>query len=178
MNKTILISLLALMAATAFGFPPGDAKIETAFGSNCERLLIDSFEKAEKEILVACYSFSRGQIADVLIVKANDGVRVRIKVDQRQATSKFCESTVAALQDSKVELELIAMPSKRSMHHKFAVIDGRWTVTGSYNFTHAATFDNWENLLQIDSQVIAREYSDEWERIKFKKRAKRKKHQR
>jgi len=40
------------------------------------------------------------------------------------------------------------------MHHKFAIIDNRLLLTGSYNWTFAANNKNEENLMVIDDPEI------------------------
>ena len=45
------------------------------------------------------------------------------------------------------------------MHQKFAVIDRRIVLTGSYNWTHSADNRNDENLLMFrDAGPLAEEY--------------------
>lgn len=51
------------------------------------------------------------------------------------------------------------------MHHKFIVIDGEITVTGSYNWTVSADDDNFENIVIIFCREIAIAYTQEFERL-------------
>jgi phosphatidylserine/phosphatidylglycerophosphate/cardiolipin synthase-like enzyme len=54
---------------------------------------------------------------------------------------------------------------ERKNHNKFAVIDGKRVITGSYNWTLKAE-QNWENLLFLDCPELAEKYEQEWERIR------------
>jgi phosphatidylserine/phosphatidylglycerophosphate/cardiolipin synthase-like enzyme len=49
-------------------------------------------------------------------------------------------------------------------HNKFAVIDRKRVITGSYNWTLKSE-GNWENLLILDCPELAKAYENEWERI-------------
>ena len=51
------------------------------------------------------------------------------------------------------------------LHDKFAVIDERVVLTGSYNWTAAAENKNAENLLIIKDKVIARKYTDQFHHL-------------
>ena len=43
------------------------------------------------------------------------------------------------------------------------IIDGKTVLTGSFNFTKAAEFNNAENLLVIQDPVLARKYMANWQ---------------
>ena len=52
----------------------------------------------------------------------------------------------------------------RHMHHKFCIVDGALLITGSFNFTYAASSVNHENLLCTDDSFFVQRYSAEFER--------------
>jgi phosphatidylserine/phosphatidylglycerophosphate/cardiolipin synthase-like enzyme len=43
------------------------------------------------------------------------------------------------------------------------VFDGEVVITGSFNFTKGAEYDNAENLLVIRSPALAAQYAQNWE---------------
>ena len=49
-------------------------------------------------------------------------------------------------------------------HDKFAIFDGQKGVTGSYNWTNAATYKNAENCLFFSDEVIKR-YEERFEQL-------------
>ena len=51
------------------------------------------------------------------------------------------------------------------MHHKVVVIDDRYTVIGSFNFSDNAATDKEENMLAADDPAFARVYLAEAERV-------------
>ncbi len=58
--------------------------------------------------------------------------------------------------------------SRRSpylMHHKFAVVDGRKVLSGSFNWTMQAVMGNWENVVVTTDRETVRSFVREFEKI-------------
>jgi len=51
------------------------------------------------------------------------------------------------------------------MHHKFAVVDGKTVVTGSYNFSRSACDKNNESVVVLESRSVAGKFAGEFERL-------------
>jgi hypothetical protein len=51
------------------------------------------------------------------------------------------------------------------MHHKFAVVDDRILLTGSYNWTRGAADNNEENLIVTDDPRFVKPYVEEFARL-------------
>lgn len=54
------------------------------------------------------------------------------------------------------------------MHHKFFVVDGRWLVTGSYNWSDNAETNTMENVVILDGDrypAVVQDFEDEFERM-------------
>ena len=51
------------------------------------------------------------------------------------------------------------------LHHKFAVIDNKTVITGSFNWSPAAAHINNETLLVIHSPMLASHFTREMNRI-------------
>jgi len=51
------------------------------------------------------------------------------------------------------------------MHNKFAVIDGEFVITGSFNWTYQAGSHNQENICVIDNQYYIDKYTNEFNRL-------------
>ena len=50
-------------------------------------------------------------------------------------------------------------------HHKFAVIDNKTVITGSFNWSPSAAHTNDETLLVIDSPQLAKHFTREMDRM-------------
>ncbi len=168
-NKPLFIIAAAAFIWINVGY---GKNIKTAFRSDCERLLLDSVHSAKSEILIAVYSFSNKKIAKALIKKSKEGIVVKLKVDKKQSSYNYSKSVFKLMKSNNLNIEYISMQNHYSMHNKFLVIDKETVVTGSYNFTKAATKSNWENLILIRDRMIAQKYIEEWETIRSKKEKK------
>ena len=51
------------------------------------------------------------------------------------------------------------------LHHKFAVIDKKTVITGSFNWSPSAAHTNDETLLVIHSPQLARHFTREMDRL-------------
>jgi hypothetical protein len=57
------------------------------------------------------------------------------------------------------------LPGGDKLHHKFAVIDNRTVVTGSFNWSPSAAHQNDEVLLVIESPLLAAHFTREMDRL-------------
>ena len=51
------------------------------------------------------------------------------------------------------------------LHHKFAVIDNKTVITGSFNWSPSAAHTNDETLLVIHSRQLAKHFNSEMDRL-------------
>jgi len=154
-------------------FVPGLARADR--GVNCQvtasfsgegsigARLTQALREANQRITVALFGFNNVQLADELAKLAKKGVVVRLKVDTAKSLEKKTGGVVNFLKSSGVRVQTVA-PDGRN-HNKFAVIDRKRVITGSYNWTLKAE-QNWENLLFLDCPELAEKYEREWERIR------------
>ena len=146
--------------------PPGSAVVQCAFNEECEPLILQAIQSAEKTIVVAAYAFTRARIAGALVGARKRGIEVRMKVDARQNEYSLAVKELHYLEDNGIVLTRIMMPDENTlMHNKFMIFDARYVITGSYNYTTAAQVANWENVVWLDSPGIAAEYQRAWDAI-------------
>ena len=51
------------------------------------------------------------------------------------------------------------------MHNKYAVIDNKILVTGSFNWTWQAVKSNQENLIIVEKEDLVKKYKDSFEKL-------------
>ncbi len=142
---------------------------------NCSSHIIREIGKAQKEILVALYAFTSDDLAWSLVKALRRGVNVQVILDQA-FDKKNKHSKGSFLEKQGLSVRRISGNPRRKrkgesglMHQKFAVIDRKVVLTGSYNWTVSAEDFNSENLLLFrDAGPLAEEYRKEffhiWER--------------
>ena len=155
------------------------AKDDAANGLNW----IDSFlTKAKRNIDMALFVFSAQRLADVLEEKAKQGLKIRLLADRGFASRSYSEVLDllgVALPDQNCKLEKDNQPFEIALrgvgvprlargdklHHKFAVIDDKTVITGSFNWSPSAAHTNDETLLVIHSTQVASQFTREMNRL-------------
>lgn len=124
--------------------------------------LVTLLSSAQQEILFLAFSFTSDEIGAALVERAAAGVNVSGVIEKRNANGLGSE--LETLLNGAVDV--LTDGNCYTMHHKVMIIDQRYVVTGSYNFTQRAETVNDENLLIIDSAALASAYLDEYERVR------------
>ena len=148
----------------------GSAIVQYAFtpGERADGLIIAAIAAARQQILVQAFSFTHRRIAQALLSARSRGVEVVVIADQQQ-THAIETSVVRHLAEGGVQVLLDAHHA--SAHNKVMVIDADSAdcavVTGSYNFTQAAQFNNAENVVVLRSNVqLCEAFRGNWRRHK------------
>jgi len=128
------------------------AKTEVYFSlyDNPQKAIIKNINQAEAFINIAMYIFTDREIAIPLVEAQGQGVKVRVYLDKDQIDYKYSQSRFLVQKGIKARIS----SNKYIMHHKFAIIDNRLLLTGSYNWTFSAHNRNDENLMVIDDPEI------------------------
>lgn len=146
-------------------------------------LIIELLGKARESVLIAGYEFNHGSILFEPLhrVMQEHGVDARIFVDVRPASSKANLSSHLALFASsflKTNWPFgepapqiyhygagVAFGSHRSLHAKCIVVDRRYALVGSANFTKRGTTRNVEVGIHTDDPVFAVSLVEQFERL-------------
>lgn len=115
---------------------------------------------AERRIWVAAYSLTHADLVASLAGASARGVEVVVKADKVQSAGQAQQIAIAQLQDAGVIVEVSTQ--SRLLHDKFAVVDERWVITGSFNWTASAENRNRENVLILDCPDLAQNFAAEW----------------
>jgi cardiolipin hydrolase len=86
------------------------------------------------------------------------GIKVRVITDNDKSHDRG--SDIEKL--SAIGVPLVVDQTEAHMHHKFAIVDGRRLLNGSYNWTRSAYRVNEENLLVTDDTTLVSEYQREF----------------
>lgn len=117
--------------------------------------VIKSFSLASQSIYIAVAWFTDYELAQILLLKANQGVKIVILTNDDEI-NKRSSYFFNKLQKSGVELRKFCNDGLL-MHNKFFIIDSQLLITGSYNLTNKAR-SNSENILIAQDQELINEY--------------------
>ena len=128
------------------------AKTEVYFSlyDNPQKEVIKNINQAEAFINIAMYIFTDREIALPLVKAQERGVKVRLYLDKDQVDYQYSQSRFLVQKGIKTRIS----SNNYIMHHKFAIIDNRLLLTGSYNWTFSANNRNDENLMVIDDPKL------------------------
>jgi mitochondrial cardiolipin hydrolase len=128
-------------------------------GEDCRRQLLDLLVGVRKSIDISVFTISDDRLSDAIVTAHKRGVNVRLITDNDKAYDQG--SDVFDLIDLGLSVRMDA--SENHMHHKFAVIDKKILVNGSFNWTRSATDYNQENILVTDEPKLVTAYLNEFE---------------
>lgn len=140
-----------------------DVRVRTFFAPE-DRVMdtvVRTVRQAESRIDLMAFSFTHPELAEAIAERAAAGVVVRCLFDPGQAENAYSQDKRLAGAGIVVRL---SANRRGAMHHKVILIDGRTTVTGSFNFSRNADTTNDENLLIIDSPALTAIFAEEFRR--------------
>ncbi|WP_459660092.1 hypothetical protein ACL9Z5_002551 [Acinetobacter calcoaceticus] len=135
------------------------AKIKPVFES-IEQEIIDHINSANYLVWVAVAWITSRKIARALYNQYKKGINIRIIVNDDDLTRQ----SGIAFENTNIEYFRISpnnLDFKNIMHHKFCVIDLKKVITGSFNWTNKASFNN-ENISIIEHREQAEAYAREF----------------
>ncbi|MEM8727217.1 MAG: phospholipase D-like domain-containing protein [Chlamydiota bacterium] len=109
--------------------------------------VLESLDRAEKEISLSLFTFTHRRIAEKLIRLHKKGIKIDLTLDRGSA--RGASKNIKKL----LESEGIRVQTGRGLqlhHHKWAVIDRKTHIVGSANWTQAAFNKNNDLILIID----------------------------
>jgi len=147
---TILLLLTIIFISQFFLISLAKTEVYFSLYDNPQKEIIKNINQAEAFINIAMYIFTDREIALPLTKAHERGVKVRLYLDKEQVDYKYSQSRLLVQKGIKTRIST----NNYIMHNKFAIIDNRILLTGSYNWTFSANYRNDENLMVIDDPEI------------------------
>ncbi len=142
---------------------PNGVTLENYFSptGGAAKAILDKLKAAKQSIRITAFTFTDTPMADALKARAKAKVQVQGVFEARNNDAIGAE--YAGLK--RAGLDVVEDGNCYILHSKTMVIDDRYVVTGSYNFTANADKSNDENVLIIDDPKLAQEYVTEFNRL-------------
>ena len=154
------LTLVAISACAPASSLSSEAAVAVCFSpeENCAAFADRAIGDAEREILVGAYGLTNGSgVVEALIRAKQRGIDVRLIADKTTP----CERNSAVGPLAAAGVPVWIDDQARIAHAKTMVIDGAFTLTGSYNWTRGAAA-NSEDLNLISSPDVAAAYATHW----------------
>ena len=166
--------VLLILFVNSPSFCAAEMVVQACFSpqGKCSSYILREIDQAKKELLVAVYAFTNDELAGALVQAKKRGVAIQVVLD-REFDARTENSKGKFFETNKIPLRRLSGAKSQSqerdaglMHQKFAVIDRKTVLTGSYNWTHSAEKANDENLLLFrEAGPLADEYRQAFMRL-------------
>jgi phosphatidylserine/phosphatidylglycerophosphate/cardiolipin synthase-like enzyme len=155
LKATVCVILILFNVSLAYA----DTRVFFSPDGGCQNAVISEIKKSKASIDIAMYSFTSREIAQALVEAKDRKVRVRIVLDKAQENETYSKGRYLFKRGFDVRYDT----GLGLMHNKFAIIDDRVVITGSFNWTASAEDRNEENLLILADQEIIKAYKKRFE---------------
>lgn len=130
--------------------------------------IIPLVNKAKHYIYIPAFMITHDELADALIKAHKRNVTVKIIVDAANASNP--RSKVKLFRQAGIPVKIENYAGK--VHSKSMIIDNKYLIAGSMNFSKSGENKNDENCLIIESERFAKYYSEFfeylWNKIPYK----------
>jgi phosphatidylserine/phosphatidylglycerophosphate/cardiolipin synthase-like enzyme len=145
---------------------PQEDPVVAHFAPTGERRALEAAIRAEiraatRSVDVAVFHFTSDRLVQALAERRRAGVAVRVLLDRRQADPDL----VRRLRSEGLDVRRVSPRDEEArFHHKYAVLDAKIVVTGSYNWTVMGDIANHENVVVLRHGPAARSFLEDFEK--------------
>ncbi|XP_070160616.1 mitochondrial cardiolipin hydrolase [Polyergus mexicanus] len=125
------------------------------------RKIINYLDSATDTLDICMYFFTCLPLVKAIINAHKRGVVVRIVLDESMTQNDGSQIMCFYKEGIKPKFKQLDV----LMHHKFVIIDNNILITGSTNWTMAAFFGNFENLMVTNESGLVKPFINEFENI-------------
>ena len=130
------------------------------------------FTHAHKSIKIAMYAFTNKKIAKALKTASKKNIKIEIIADKKEAEYKRSVIKNLALIKNINILLLHGKAYKKKgygkLHAKIAIIDNKYLITGSANYTYSAFFKNYEYIIIHKDKNLINKFNNFFYELKQK----------
>ena len=150
--KTINVAVMVKTVRNEVYFSPG---------TDCLKAILSELGSATRTIDICVFTISDNRIANQIKYCYQKGVKIRILTDNDKTYDTG--SDIDELAKNRIPVRIDR--TSNHMHHKFAIIDSKSVITGSYNWTRSAERYNHENVLITDEAGVVTKYQKEFNKL-------------
>ncbi len=130
-------------------------------GVDGKNLIKNQLASALATLDICVFTISDNDISNIIIQAQRRGIVVRVVTDDQKQYDAGSDIEMLIKAGIPVRMDT----SDQHMHHKFAIIDGKRLLTGSYNWTRTAADYNYENLMVTNDAGLVKPFADEFDRL-------------
>lgn len=133
-----------------------NSKIDVCFSpyGRCITKIIPIIDNAKDYIYLPTFLITHTELTNALIRAKNRGVDVKIIIDANNTTTRNTKH--AMIRANKIPLKTENYAGK--LHSKSIIVDDKYIIMGSMNFSNSGETRNDENMLVIENTQLAKNY--------------------
>jgi phosphatidylserine/phosphatidylglycerophosphate/cardiolipin synthase-like enzyme len=149
---------------------PAIAETEALFspGVSIKESILKEMESTTSTLDLAIREITSLDMAQALVKAKQRGVKVRVIADSKQANMKT--SKITYLIQQGIPVKVLGGKEKGVMNHRFAILDGKRVLTGSFDWSEASLKWHYENMLILHESEGVAAYQKEFDRLWREKR--------
>ena len=125
------------------------------------RQFLSVLKEAKQSLDICVFTITDNRVVSVLRDLKAAGVQIRIISDNDKAMDRGSDVYELARDDVPVRFD----DTSNHMHHKFAILDNKLLLNGSYNWTRSANLYNQENLIITNEPELLQSFRQEFEKL-------------
>lgn len=130
-------------------------------GNECRDAIIHQLQQSVSSLRICVFTISDDRITEEILYRHSMGISIQIITDNDKCYD--LGSDIEKLCKAGIEVKVDKTPYH--MHHKFAVIDNKTVLTGSYNWTRSAALYNHENIVLSTDKQVVKKFRNEFEKL-------------
>lgn len=130
-------------------------------GDSCREAIVQQIHSAREQVDICVFTISDDRITEAILKAHERKLNVRVISDNDKSHDRG--SDIERMRDAGLALRLDNSPYH--MHHKFALVDRRLLINGSFNWTRSASTKNQENIVLTQEPELLNEFGALFEQL-------------
>jgi len=122
-----------------------------------EKKLIKYLNMATTTLDICVFTISNDHLANTLSALHKKGIKLRIISDDECVNNQGSDINTFAKEGIPVRTD---DDKKAHMHNKYVIVDSKFVITGSFNWTVSAVKANQENLVVVENDEVVKGFND------------------
>lgn len=161
LNLDWLEEVAKALGTIGHGRPKAIAEAFFSPGDQCLDAILGLLHQSRRTANICVFTITDDRVAEAILDAHGRKVSVRIVTDNEKAED--LGSDIERFESAGIPVRVDRTPYH--MHHKFALLDGKTLLTGSYNWTRGAARDNQENLIVTEDPRLVNPFSETFEHL-------------
>lgn len=136
-----------------------------ARGKSIAEVIESQLALSQNSIDAALHRLNSQRLARALADAGERGVDIRLVIDRSKYEKSQATRKLLSACNLRFRLAWGRDGTGSKMHHKFALLDHRLVITGSYNWTFASEARNHENILLLRERALVDTFRQEFEAL-------------